>query len=82
MDKKPHLIVIHSFKGKPNLELVESPYAKDDQVYIVPKGEVYTISKTDEQKEDYIQRLEKEVKELRSKLYQIDCILNPDDEPA
>lgn len=65
MNKHTNVIIVHPHSNKPQVTFEASPYCKENSFYILGPNEKYTIDKTDQQKDDYIWRLEKMVNDLR-----------------
>jgi hypothetical protein len=63
-DTKANFIIIHSYNSDPIVEKHPDHHCPSKTAYLVTNGEEFTIDRTSEQKDRYIEKLE-EMKNLR-----------------
>jgi hypothetical protein len=70
--------IIHAVDEKPKIEYEASVYAREGSYYVIPANQKYTIEKTSEQKQLYIESLEKQLSLAETKIEKILELLDKD----
>ena len=75
---KSDFTIVHAYGDEPKVEIIADMHVKKGICYLVPSGENYTVSNTEEQYKEIIKNLEDKLHYCESKLRMLDEILNPE----